>query len=140
MNHDDAMSKATDIFLVAYDKYDGRIPFIPWIHRCIKYGLLDWSRNNFRKRKRYSEVSDENLVRKGSSFQLTVFIEELTEDAATVVKLVCDTPIELKRIIDMKGGEARNYKSTIREHLNEIGWTSMRITESFVEIRRLLSE
>jgi len=140
MNFDDAMSRATDAFLSAYDKYDNRIPFVPWLHRCVHYGLLSWARSNFKQRKRYTQVRDECIIGQERNFRVAVFMEELTEDAAMVVKLVCDTPPELKRIIESKGGEARNYKSTIRDHLKEIGWTAMRIAESFCEIRRILSE
>jgi len=43
-------------------------------------------------------------------------------------------------MIQAKGDQPRNYRSSIRQYLAELGWTAARVAESFNEIRHALAE
>lgn len=57
------------------------------------------------------------------------FLDDLTDDAMAVVRLVIDPPA---------GIEGRPVKCKLRHYLRGVGWTAGRIAESFAEIRRVL--
>lgn len=63
-------------------------------------------------------------------------LEALSPDARAVAALVFDPPDKVARTAEEKGGQAANWRSTLRAYLAELGWAAARITESFDEIRR----
>ncbi len=75
---------------------------------------------------------------KATGWAAQEWLEELSKDAAIVAALVLDTPAELARVAEAKGGSPRNLRSTIREHLQGLGWCAARINESFEEIKAAL--
>ena len=138
---DDLLSEANQVFLEAYESFDGSSSFTNWLRFNVWWRLVDVQRSTHRERSRYVPVEDVDIAeRTRSDWRMQDMIEELTEDAALVVKLVVETPAELEQVYRAKGGEARNLRSSIRQYLIEMGWTAARIAESFVEVRRALGE
>lgn len=66
-------------------------------------------------------------------------LAELSEDAKTVVQLCLETPAELAQIMEDKGGQPRNIRSTVKQYLANMGWVASRISESFQEVSEILS-
>lgn len=61
-------------------------------------------------------------------------LEELSEDTASVVRMVVNATSDISEVAEAKGGKYRNWRSTIRSHLRDIGWTHNRIRAAFEEI------
>ena len=61
-------------------------------------------------------------------------VEDLSSDAADVVKLVFATTSDIAQMAEEKGGGYRNWRSSIRSHLRKNGWTHDRIRTTFEEI------
>jgi RNA polymerase sigma factor (sigma-70 family) len=167
---DDFLSEANEVFLTAYADFDGSCPFSNWLRQCIVYQLLDCVRNRCQENSRFKPVqgcrssvngipittrmnsentqmaSDmperqiDNVPDVRSTWRISELLEELGDDARTVVKLVVETPAELAAVVQEKGDQPRNYRSSVRNYLAELGWTAVRVAESFNEIRHALSE
>ena len=73
-------------------------------------------------------------------FDLDRFASELSDDARTVAKLVCDPPTDIK--LTAHAGYGLNSPTSIKkaliEFLGDLGWTARRIGESFREIGEAL--
>jgi DNA-directed RNA polymerase specialized sigma24 family protein len=150
------------VFLTAYSDFDGSCPFSNWLRQMIVYRLLDCVRNRCQEngrrkpepndsvsgipvwsltgdgRDRSNPVDEVPDVR--STWRISELLDELGDDARTVVKLVVETPAELAAVVQGKGDQPRNYRSSVRNYLAELGWTAVRVAESFNEIRHALSE
>jgi DNA-directed RNA polymerase specialized sigma24 family protein len=82
-----------------------------------------------------------------ANFNLEEFASDLTEDAKSVLRMVLKSPKEFgPHLSDMieevamgKGGENRNWRSTIRNYLWEVGWSVERISKTFSEIGAALA-
>jgi DNA-directed RNA polymerase specialized sigma24 family protein len=61
-------------------------------------------------------------------------VATLSADAAAVVQLVVDAPADLLAVAQGKGGQPRNWASSLRTRLRKAGWEPKRITETFEEI------
>ncbi len=130
---DDLLSIAHMAFVEAYHSYDSSkgASFSTWTVRMVWWHLLNANRDA-----QLPIVDTEHEVTDSqSNFHLFEFLEELTEDARIITKLILDTPTDLAEVIQ------REYvpRATIRRWLIRLGWTAKRITESFAEIRRALS-
>ena len=62
----------------------------------------------------------------------------LGADAYTAAMLVLRPPEEIEAVAQAKGGEPRNYRSTVRAYLGNLGWDEGRINRAFAEIRETL--
>lgn len=158
---DDFLSEANEVFLTSYANFDGSCPFTNWLRQNIVYRLIDCVRGRCNERSRLrpepndsvdgvpvwslsgTERSDsavDSVPDTHSTWRITELLEELGDDARTVISLVVETPSELNSIIQAKGDQPRNYRSSIRQYLAELGWTAARVAESFNEIRHALAE
>ena len=81
-----------------------------------------------------SSLEDHRTDEHGFVFNMKEFAEEMTEDARTVLSLVLESPTEIAQVAEAKGGEPRNWRSTIRNYLYSMNWTADRISETFEEI------
>lgn len=132
-------AEANKLFLKAYSNFDyTKSSFGTWLYYIIWRGLLSWSAKESRQTQYYKNTVDVDVPDKTSNWSLSDFMEELTSDARIVAMLAIDTPKEIIDIVEAKGGEIRNIRSTIRQYLVTMGWGSKRITESFNEIRTCL--
>jgi RNA polymerase sigma factor (sigma-70 family) len=158
---DELMSEANIAFLDAYDSFDGSSSFATWTRQIVWYKCVDLIRGRLTEQARYASNPGDETVgripcrvngdathdrmlieipdRPHSTWKVQEMLEELTEDARIVVKLVVETPAELEAIARAKGGQPRNLRSSIRSYLAEAGWTAARIAESFNEVRQVLS-
>ena len=139
---DDLMSEANVAFLDAYESFDGSSAFTSWVYSTVWYRCVDFVGSRLENQRRFQSVEDDTTIpdRRRSSWRINDMLEELGEDARLVVKLTIETPAELARIADVKGGQARNLRSSLRQYLADMGWTAVRIAESFCEVQRALSE
>ena len=119
-------------FMEVYKSFDPskKVPFANYLSTCIYRRLSDVKNLESRMSGvRYCGHED-------AHFHLMPFdFEGFSEDAKTVISLVLDSPAELMAMAEGKGGQPRNWRSTIRTHLQDIGWAASRIAASFEEIR-----
>lgn len=73
------------------------------------------------------------------SWRLVDLLFDLSDDAREVVKLVLDTPKDIKLSIFQRPTDAPFYiRGAIREYLEDCGWTRSRIKATFAEITNAL--
>lgn len=139
---DDLMTEASAIYLVAYDSFgtSSGTKFTTWLVNNLRWGLIDKVRNRINHERRFSVIDDQQISKNYRDWKPSDLIDELHEDAKLVAKLVLDTPEEIMQVYMGKGGQPRNFRSTIRDYLIEMGWTASRISESFAEIRQALKD
>jgi hypothetical protein len=142
---EECRSEGLEGYVEAYHSYQpGRGEFTTWVGVKVRSRLLDLARRLRREGRRLKGAVDaaEVAVAKAvPDFRLDEFVEELSEDARTVVSMVFDTPIDVKVVMYRLGGDQdtpQTYRGAIREVLRDLGWTRKRIKESFQEIRRAL--
>jgi len=141
-NFDDVLSDANSAFLEAYESWEpGQSSFTSWLRHRIFSTAVNNLRHQCREQGRREHVEESDIPDYNrSTWNVRQVLEELTEDAALVVKLTLETPAELEAIAQAKGGQPRNLRSSLRQYLAEMGWTAYRIAESFNEVRRVLAE
>lgn len=141
VNVDDLIADANLIFIKAYTDPKWETCGMSWqgyLHQWLWMSWLDIYRPVFTRNGRHEFVEDLTVVADAyTTFDVDGLVESLTEDAAFVCKLVFDMPAEVRKAAEARGGEHRNYKSCVRQHLREMGWVASRITEAFDEIRSL---
>jgi hypothetical protein len=140
-DYDELLAEANVIFMAAWDSYDLNCgtQFTTWLVNQIRWGLTEQVRNRIRAGKRFSRVDAEQLSGGYRNWKPSDLLDELGEDARLVASLVIDTPADIAWIYERKGGQARNLRSTIRDYLADLGWSTMRIAESFREVARALT-
>ena len=145
---DDLASEANFAFLRAYETFDESkgFEFSTYLVTVIWNRLTDLSYYEDRRKgirgmsidceneegNRYSGLIEDKSVAK---FAREEFYEHLSADAQMVARLTLDSPKEIADIAMAKGNEDRNWRSTIRNYLYDLGWSAGRIAESFNEIR-----
>ncbi len=136
-------SEAYESYLKAYQTYDpDRAAFSTWTVLLAQQAI----RNLLRKKKRDAQLMGGRLsgqeVCKKTRFTVDGLMNELSADAAMVVKLTVQPPPDVKLRAIQGGGADRptGIKSGIMEFLKDIGWSAARIAESFDEIRSALVE
>ena len=137
---EEMMQEAACIYIAAYENFDGRIPFSSWLYNWVRWTLMDQLRLRLSRGQRYEPTNEQDIPGTYRDWTATKFMEEMGEDAAMVAKLVLETPAELAKIVSGKGSEPRNYRSSIRTYLSDLGWTARRVAASFSEIRHALVE
>lgn len=149
---DDLLDVANQVFMDVYRGFrEGSAPFTSYLSTCVYRRLLDEKRRSMRiktisisgsgRKNDYEEGrGDIQLEDKSTptSSPLNDLLDGLSEDAKVIVSLVLETPPEIAKIIEGKGGHPKNVRSTIRQHLTEMGWAYTRIAESFQEIGQVL--
>lgn len=128
------------LFCKAYENFDSSkgTKFSTYLYFFIKTGLIDLLRKEVvRNRDTYAN-HDQAVTEAHGQFDQEDILEDMSSDAKFLCDLVIDPPTDLKEIIVIKGGTPRNYRSSIKDHLRNIGWTASRIRESFSEIRFLI--
>jgi RNA polymerase sigma factor (sigma-70 family) len=129
----------------AYQSYDPeRAAFNTWVVEKVWNAMLDQLRKEClqtkRRRLRDPDVDPDAVWREGKTFDLFEFLEDLSEDAKTVVFLATEIPPPLKKILaDRENTNPRTVKAAVKKLLLDAGWTASRVTESFSEIRSALS-
>lgn len=144
---DELVSEGNVVFLRVYDSWKPGMgtKFTTYLSTCIWRQYITDYRVRVRKdvvrgcTVDVASVVDRRTIdytRPGD--RLAEFVESLSGDAAMVAKLVIDSPAELAKIVEGKGGHPRNWVSSLREHLKGMGWTLNRIQTTFEEIGHAL--
>ena len=139
-DYDDLNSEANLIFLDAYQNYDPQKgSFTNHIHFRIWHGLLEkLVENSFLKVKGTSEINE--LIPAPKENQLIDLLDELSDDATTITKLLTDTPKDLQDIIIEERKEIKRGKAILFRYLRKVGWTHKRIKETFKEITEVVND
>lgn len=150
LRRDDARASSHYWFSQCWHKYHERGPeeFTRLIGRYIWGGLT----NDLRQKILHDNgtkcdiIGREAIARKAYRQRQTTLeamqeiSDELSDDAQTVMMLVLDTPSDVAKVIVGKGGQPRNFRSTIRDYLRGLGWSTLRVKESYAEMKRVLQE
>lgn len=145
---EEMISIGNEKFMSSYEKFDSsQGSFSTFLYINISNALQDHHWHEWRRfalsldnemsdgRSYANEVRDDSV----SGFDLSQFAEDMSEDAVMILKLVLDSPAELANIAIGKGGNPRNWRSSIRDWLESMGWSNERVAEGFEEIRGVLA-
>lgn len=120
---------------------DIKAPFATSIRRWVWYELFDAMRTRVRR----SKIVQMTPIEEGQDFEapapgfkVAALAEGLSEDARYVMSLVLDPPPQIEKTAEAKGGEPRNYRSTVKQFLTAEKWRSARIDAAFDEVKKAL--
>lgn len=136
---EELMADANTHFMKAHRTYNpDKGPFLHWVKFQVRTELLETLRktvgqNNRLPRRNLNLGTMPTKVR----FNLLDFLGDLSEDAATVVRLSLDCPSEIKRAIG--GRDPRKCRLAIASVLKSLGWNARRVGRAYVEIRKALT-
>lgn len=139
--YEDLVGEANYMFVLACRSHDAaKSKLSAWIHNRIWYGLLAQRRDE--KKHTDNTISMrgyENDIQYTPDSFLLHFMEKITEESRDVVNLIVDTPDDMLQMALDKGGQPKNLRSSLRQHLHSnLGWTHSQIKESFREIKEAL--
>ena len=138
------VAEANRVFMVAYNAHDAaRGKFSTLLVNSIWNRLTNVSIAEARRRSRYNTTLDADedgrtaavAVDDQARFGLENWdISEFSDDAREIVDVVLNTPIDLKEIIDEKGGRPPAWRNSLQEYFSGMGWTHRRIADAFREV------
>ena len=145
---EDAVSDANLTFVKAYEKHDeSKGKFNTYLVTAIWNGLISSLRSRIDLKKKrgvsldaqhgdmsLAEVVEDKRTRKWDRRE---FASDLSEDAKFVLGLVFDIK-KIEEVAEGKGGEPRNWRSTIRNYLFDLNWAAEEINASFAELGNAL--
>lgn len=134
---DDHVADAGTVFIAAYADHIAD-PSVDWnlnLRQWVWYGLLDRrrteiSRESKRRGMPLAPAADPDTLGPG-------WLDELSTDAKLIVDLVVGGGVVAKDAM-AKGGQPRNWRSTVRAYLTRTGWAAGRIKAAFEEIGHVL--
>lgn len=139
---DDVMSAAHFVFMRAYNhNYRPKPGTKPAKFSSRLYNSLNWELKDYineeRPHRNHLEVDEELIGASEGDANFRVALEsELSEDARTIVALVLETPDDITEMMRWDRVKSRKgFLRTLREHLQDVGWSTKRIVESFDELR-----
>jgi DNA-directed RNA polymerase specialized sigma24 family protein len=122
------------MFMTAYTHYDKRKgKFTTCLRWVIWKQLLDYKRNEIKRTRAvvYTELDPEQH-QAPRMFNVTEFMDELSDDAKTVVRMVFDTPWAFY------DQDPKRIRFVLRLVLGQLEWSPARISRSFQDVRRAL--
>jgi len=137
-NFYDLLEQAGLAFVMAYRRYDPKhgTSFATYVRFVLWHVLLDYRRKESKLHARVIFMELDPDLHEDKEFHLFVLLEDLSKDAQKIVKLVLRTPPGLRK--DIVGKKPATIRQVLRRYLYSLGWTKNRITESFLEIRKVL--
>jgi DNA-directed RNA polymerase specialized sigma subunit len=136
-NFDEMLSEAYLCFMNTIKIYDpqGGRSFSTHLRQRIWFYLFN---TQIRKSKQpvLSREWDEPETR--SAYGFVELLDELNQDAQTIVNLILNSPMDLVRMMDHHGGKAKNAKTTLYAYLQKQGWDKKRIEANFNNITTAL--
>lgn len=151
MDFEDVHSRANELFVDAYNRYVAwraqygydRAPFPFYVRFYIIKQLLEDMRTRMLREgylpRRFDYDLEEEMV-SDSGFDIDECLARLSENARLVARLVWDTPIHIRTALVGTAKRPGQYRRAIREYLRDgMGWSHRMITDSFNEIRMVLS-
>ena len=144
---DNLLSIANEVFVIVYTDFDDtksssfskRLSFLIWFRFLREFVQIPTQeKRRVTGETRVINMAEHEIAEPTKpSFDITEFLEELSIDAKMIVKLVIDTPKDLRSAIN-KEHLSSHLKSGIKHYLTGLGWTTKRVTESFSEISTAL--
>jgi hypothetical protein len=136
----ETLSDAFLEFARAMDTYQPeRGAFTTWVRTCVRRGL-ERRRIALYRKKKPSGLPEALPDRRRAELART--LAELSDDARTVVAALLEMPEMGELLEEARGGPERTWAGRVRlglaNLLREFGWTSVRITETFTEIREAI--
>ncbi len=145
--YQDWMENINGFFMVAWKDFDNRRQDFPTYLKWVVWkGMLEELRNRMRRGTRvtYHPNEDIDFVIAPGGFRLHDLTDGMTDDAKLVVDCVLNPPIDVTAFA-LSRRRKRNTAVTpamtrdaIREYLEMIGWSSIRISLAFIEVRKAL--
>lgn len=141
-NYEDVRADANLYYLRASELYNpGQGSFEQWVCHRVWLNLLEVVRVQAKRNARLPRSAVELGTLADRRFDMVEFLDELSDDARTVVRLlfVGNRDVALAEI--QRGGlkpKPHQTRNAIREYLRDVGWGAGRILESFQEIRKAL--
>jgi hypothetical protein len=142
--YNEIRSEANIHFLAAYSRFDSSEgEFKSWVNRRVFLCLLETLRKKIMRNNRLprTDADPDSLVVNTSSFIALDFLDELSEDARTIVSLVLEGSMDVNLATYERGGDnpkPHHIRWAIWEVCKDFGWTFNRMKESFQEIREAL--
>lgn len=139
---DDLKGMAQAVLLTAYYTYGKEatgISWKTWLRNWVRWELIDYMRSQLTTRKRYEYAEMSTVQRTYNENRFEQWLEGVSEDARTIVGLVVDGPEEFAMMVQARGGQYRNYRSSLREYLDAVGWSTSRVAAAFEDIRSALA-
>lgn len=131
---DELVGIANLAFTEAYRSYNGASKFATWTRFVAWRLMLDHVDNEIKSKR--TRPQDFEITEHKSP--LIDVLDELEEDAKTVVELVLHTPEDLQLLIQDSGGGIKKIKSVLTMYLSKLGWKQKRIKQSFLQIQEAL--
>ena len=128
---EEVLSIAHESFMDAYNSFDAsRSRLTTWTQIKVWGGLMDAHRQEQSSRRWIPRQQDADLdsLQSRSHFDLPKLLNEISEDANTMIRLALNSP-------HPRAGGIRTW---LIRSLLDAGWAAERITESFQEIREIL--
>lgn len=141
-DYDDLRANANSYFIRAYHHpKDHYSTFEKKVAAFVWYNLIEELRTKYGRRGNRKTATSQDLttVQAHRGFDLSQFLLDASPDLAHVTMLVVDPPAGLATKIAARGGETRNYRPLIREHLQAEGWSDVRIKAALDEGKELLA-
>lgn len=66
-------------------------------------------------------------------------LASLRGDAGVCLQLVLQAPEDLLEVVEAKGGEHRNFRSSLKDYLRDAGWAASRIAKAFADVKAALA-
>jgi RNA polymerase sigma factor (sigma-70 family) len=131
-------SEACIGFMIAYRVYNpAKGSFPTYVRMVANHTLLEHMRNETKRRVRLDTTSELEPVDTHPTFSVAEFLDEVSEDAKTIVMLILDTPNDLLHAMQHEQ-EEYGVKYLLRQYLSGMGWAAERITQCFAEIAHAL--
>jgi DNA-directed RNA polymerase specialized sigma24 family protein len=127
------LSEAHLAYMIAYERYESThgASFNTWLWRKVRYSLQEKRRKD--QRQLCHQLGEVEVVEDRPKPLMSRVMGEASEDARTVIMLLLD--VQPRAVRDP--AKVRNH---LWRQLKDIGWTVARVTESFDEIREVLTQ
>ena len=128
----DIQSEAEEFFLIACKDWDRERDFATWVRFVVWKTLLTRAKARATRNAVFRrEFPDLSTLRQKSRFRVSQLLMEISDDAATLVKLAL-VPRELKK-------ESPNQRrEALIGYLLEQGWETSRLCDAIKEVQRAL--
>lgn len=144
LDEHDAMSSAQLSFVNACQSYR-QSPggtFQGWLVYCVRNDLQTIARHKAYRAARVKQYPLNDTDINNTYARSTPFLDlldELPDDARTVVRLALDLPASVFKEAKRQGARPRNVRQALRMHLRfSLRWGEVRIRNAFKEIQRAL--
>ena len=140
---DEMLSIANLAFCECWPRYDSnKARFTTHVYLRVYYAMLETCRKNKRRSEvfQFVETDASELSTARKECFVVDLLDELSTDARTIVNIVLNGR-ETSHVMQNSqcNNTAASTKNAIAKVLNEIGWSTARVIESFMEIEHALS-